>query len=579
MIRFLKDIKTRSLWYWAAGFLPFLWILLRSGPKPQRITYPCQRAAMPVAVSWLLAVTAYVGGSIFLRRFARLSFAPILLAGVIWFSVSLPEFSRSGVADIQSLPVWQVDDPISTVFVMDSIPATIGSLAPGDTTVPDEYHVDPAIDTLLMMLAGQGIFLHKTDTQPDGIVGSDDIVIIKGNFQWNGRNTTSADRIKGLINQILQHPDGFSGEILVCDNSQDIGTGINDYDNNSEDRDQSVPDVVNTFFAKGFPVYILEWELIWGAVAGEYSEGDYNDGYVYDDYSKISYPKFMTPSGDYYLSLRYGIWDSLSAQYDSSRLSIIDFPVLKEHTLAGATIAVKNWIGVLTTAYSSQRYGGFYPMHYNYFWSQYALVARIMEVTYPELAIVDAAWTTTDGPHDTIWVEETRMLAASTDPVAASWYTAKFILTPICRYPYHSNPDQQGGNYNYSLTNWNNYLRNIAGLPCTMDSTEISVYDRGVITGVDDEGKANPGVFMLGQNYPNPFNAYTTINYSLSEPGHVTIEVFDITGRMVETIVKGEKPAGYHQAVWNANDQSSGIYFYRIKAGSFTDTNKMMLLK
>ncbi|UCE66781.1 MAG: DUF362 domain-containing protein [Candidatus Zixiibacteriota bacterium] len=579
MIRFLKDFKTRRLCYWAAGFLAFLWVLLRSGPKPQRITYPCQQATIPVAVNWLLAVTAYLGGSIFLRKFARLSFAPILLAGAVWFSISLPEFSRSGVADIESLPVWEVDDPVSTVFVMDSIPPTIGSLAPGDTTVPDEYLVDPAIDTLLMMLAGRGIFLHQTGTQPDGIVGSDDVVVIKGNFQWNGRNTTSADRIKGLIRQVLQHPDGFSGEILVCDNSQDIGTGINDNDNNSEDRDQSIPDVVRTFYAKGFPVYSLDWNLIWGAVAGEYSEGDYNDGYVYDDYSKISYPKFMTPSGEYYLSLRYGIWDSLSAQYDSSRLSIIDFPVLKEHTLAGATIAVKNWIGVLTTAYADQRYGGFWPMHNNYFWSQYALVARVLEVTYPELVIVDASWTTTDGPHDTVWVEETKMLAASADPVAASWYTAKFILTPISRYPYHSNPDQPNGNYNRSLINWNNYLRNIAGLPCTMDSLEISVFDREIMTGIEDDSEVMRGIFVPARNYPNPFNAYTTIYYSLSQPAHVTIDIFDVIGRKVNTIAKGEEPAGYHQVVWNAIDQPSGIYFYRIKAGNFTNTNKMMLLK
>jgi hypothetical protein len=579
MVRFLKDFKTRSLWYWAAGFLAFLWVLLRSGPKPQRITYPCQRAAVPVAVNWLLAVTAYLGGSILLRRFARLSFAPILLAGIVWFCVSLPEFSRSGVADIESLPVWQVDDPVSSVFVMDSIPATIGSLAPGDTTVPDEYHVDPAIDTLLVMLASQGIFLHKTDTQQNGIVGSDDIVVIKGNFQWNGRNTTSADRIKGLIHQILQHPDGFSGEILVCDNCQDIGTGINDNDNNSEDRDQSIPDVVSTFYAKGFPVYILEWNLIWNAVAGEYSDGDYNDGYVYDDYSKISYPKFMTPSGDYYLSLRYGIWDSLSAQYDSSRLSIIDFPVLKEHTLAGATIAVKNWIGVLTTAYANQRYGGFYPMHYDYFWSQYALVARILEVTYPELVIVDAAWTTTDGPLDTIWVEETKMLAASTDPVAASWYTAKFILTPISRYPYHSNPDQPGGNYNYSLTNWNNYLRNIAGLPCTMDSLEISVFDRAVLTGIDDEGKVNPGLFILAQNYPNPFNARTTIRFDLPEPQDVELTIYDLLGRKVQTLLDEYRQAGNHTVTFDASYLPSGVYFYRLRAGDVVETKRMVLLK
>ena len=103
---------------------------------------------------------------------------------------------------------------------MDSIPPTTGSLAAGNSTVPNEYLVDPAIDNLIMLMQSKNIYLHKTTSQPSGIVGSDNIVIIKGNFQWTSRNTTSTDRIKGMIWQILQHPDGFTGEIIVCDNTQ-----------------------------------------------------------------------------------------------------------------------------------------------------------------------------------------------------------------------------------------------------------------------------------------------------------------------------------------------------------------------
>jgi hypothetical protein len=78
---------------------------------------------------------------------------------------------------------------------MDEIPPTAGSLAAGDSTVPNEYLVDPAIDTLLMLMETQDIYLHKTSAQPSGIVGSDNIVIIKGNFHRFFRNTTSTDRI------------------------------------------------------------------------------------------------------------------------------------------------------------------------------------------------------------------------------------------------------------------------------------------------------------------------------------------------------------------------------------------------
>ena len=462
-----------------------------SGTNPKRLTYPCQRAALPVAVNWFLAVIAFFGGSLLLRRFARFSGVAILIAGVVWFTGAMPELTRSRVNSPGSLPTWEVDDPVSTVFVMDSLPPTTGSLAAGDASVPDEYLPDPAIDTLLMMMETQDIFLHQTTAHPSGIVGADNVVIIKGNFQWNSRNTTSTDRIKGLIWQILGHPDGFSGEILVCDNTQEIGTGINEGDNNSEDTDQSIPDVVNTFYAKGYPVYYLDWNFIWDAVASEYSEGDYDGGYVYEAATKISYPKFRSPSGDYYISMRYGVWDSASAVYDSSRLCIIDFPVLKAHSMAGATIAVKNWIGVLTTAYKSERYGGSSPMHYTYLFGTYALVARVMAVTYPRLSIVDAAWTTTYGPNNLYWVENTKMLAASTDPVAASWYTAKFILTPIARYPSQTDPDLPGSSYNTKLGNWTTFLADSAGFACTNDSSEMSVYDRAVLGPEYIRGDAN----------------------------------------------------------------------------------------
>ena len=700
-----RNFRIPHWWHWIVGFVAVLWLLLRSGTNPRRLTYPCQRAAMPIATNWILAMIAFFSGSLLLRRFAKLAAAPILIVGVIWFVGALPELSNSGPGDIKSLPVWEVEDPISTVFVMDSIPPTTGSLAPGDTTVPDEYLPDPAIDTLLAMLETKGVFLHETSLHPDGIVDSDEIVILKGNFQWTGRNTTSTDRIKGVIWQVLQHPEGFSGEIIVCDNTQEIGTGINEGDNNSEDPEQSIIDVVNTFYSKGYPVYCLDWNFVWDVVAWEYSQGDYNDGYVYETATKISYPKFRSPSGDYYISLRYGIWDSVSAVYDSSRLCVIDFPVLKAHSMAGATIAVKNWIGMLTTAYADERYGGRSYMHYTYFFGTYALVARIMAVTFPQLTIVDATWTTTRGPVGPGWVEETKMLVASTDPVAASWYGAKFILTPIAYDPGNTNPDLPGSRYNTYLGNWTTFLSDSAGFPCTKDSSEISVYDRGVLlpiwiemipdnppvvvprgggfgfsgilrsnseepqvtdvwtmaigpekeaygpfkefhdlqlapyetrsghfdqrvpnlaplgfydyiaycgeypstvidssffeleviagpsTGAGEAGWVLtgsfsgedlvdlPSEFALLSNYPNPFNAQTVIEYQLPVTSSVKLEIFNVLGNKVATLADGEQEAGYTSVTWDASEVSSGLYFYKLTAGDFTETRRMMLVK
>ena len=187
-----KHLRIAAWWHWIVGLAAALWLLLRSGTNPKRLTYPCQQAAFPLALSWLLAVIALFGGSLFLRRFAKFSSVAVLIVGVIWFIGLLPELPRAGVNSIESLPVWEVDGPVSTVFIMDEIPPTTGSLAAGNATVPDEYLSDPAIDTLLAVMETQDIHLHETASHPSGIVGDDNVVIIKGNFQWTSRNTTTA---------------------------------------------------------------------------------------------------------------------------------------------------------------------------------------------------------------------------------------------------------------------------------------------------------------------------------------------------------------------------------------------------
>ena len=90
---------------------------------------------------------------------------------------------------------------------------------------------------------------------------------------------------------------------------------------------------------------------------------------------------------------------------------------------------------------------------------------------------------------------------------------------------------------------------------------------------------STPRDFRVSQNFPNPFNPTTTIEYALPEASHVTINIYNILGRKVETLVQGEQTAGSHQLVWNASDHSSGMYFYRIQAGDYAETRKMVLLK
>ena len=88
-----------------------------------------------------------------------------------------------------------------------------------------------------------------------------------------------------------------------------------------------------------------------------------------------------------------------------------------------------------------------------------------------------------------------------------------------------------------------------------------------------------PSEYSLFQNYPNPFNARTTIKYGLPEAARVIINIYDVLGRRVETLVDTKQQPGYYQVTWNADDLSSGIYFYKLTAGDFVESKKMTLLK
>jgi hypothetical protein len=93
-------------------------------------------------------------------------------------------------------------------------------------------------------------------------------------------------------------------------------------------------------------------------------------------------------------------------------------------------------------------------------------------------------------------------------------------------------------------------------------------------------GDVIPGSFMLAQNYPNPFNPSTTISFSLPKSSNVSLLIYDALGREVTTLLKNESmSAGNYSTQWNAASSPSGVYFYRITAGDFTQVKKMLMIK
>jgi hypothetical protein len=90
---------------------------------------------------------------------------------------------------------------------------------------------------------------------------------------------------------------------------------------------------------------------------------------------------------------------------------------------------------------------------------------------------------------------------------------------------------------------------------------------------------APPTTYKLSLNYPNPFNPTTTIEYQLPVDGHVTLKVYDLLGREVATLVNQEQTADYHRVELHTTNMASGVYFYRIQAGNYTASKRLMILK
>jgi hypothetical protein len=371
------------------------------------------------------------------------------------------------------LPSWRSATAKSDIFVVQDIPAPRYSLAggilpPGPT---DQILRDAGIEALASLMDRQGTPFFRTASSPQGLVARDSVVVIKVNQQWvgdgsdsgAGRLGTSTDLIKGLVWRILNHPDGFVGEVVVAENVQDIG--IQDFATrtpaNAQDQNQSLSDVITVFQGLGRPVSLQNWtELNAHLLSGgnlssapascEYSHGNMADGYVLlndnttpgvKPTNGYSYPKFRTAGGRY-ISMRHGLWEG--ASYHPDRVVLINMPVLKKHCMAATTAAWKNYIGFQTVmGYSGSRFESWDTMH-AYYWgfgdgsNLYGLIGRhISLIRPPDLNLVDAIWVANESNYYGPAVR-CDVVLASRDPFAVDWYTSEYVLRPVVP----DNPDE-----------------------------------------------------------------------------------------------------------------------------------------
>ncbi len=121
-------------------------------------------------------------------------------------------------------------------------------------------------------------------------------------------------------------------------------------------------------------------------------------------------------------------------------------------------------------------------------------------------------------------------------------------------------------------------VKNVRTLPDSQTHTDelIEYSTTGVHIGAVNQA---PQEFSLSQNFPNPFNPSTVIGYQVAKAGIVRLNVYDVLGREIAALVDEVKPAGSYTATFNAANVPSGVYFYRLQAGAFSETKKLMLLK
>jgi len=425
------------------------WLLLRSGRKPSRLRYPCQQAAA-IHSTWLLAAAGAGLAHALSRRKGRRRWLVPLLALFVIASLSLtlgggPALEAAGrsvpdLVDAQARAAslqpkaWTSVQPGGghDIFVVDHVPVPAAG---------SPHH--QGVEALMRLMDEGGVSLYRSSADypgagPEGIIATDDVVLIKVNGAWDQRGMTNTDVIHGLITAVLQHPDGFTGEVVLVENCEGGPDYYHTY-NNAENPAQSFQAVVDSY---GDPAKVSTsswWSFTDNAVY-EFDSGDMRQGYVLLG-NNVSYPKFITGRGTY-VSLRNGIWTG--SGYDKSRLKLINVPVLKSHNAAGVTASLKNFMGVPSIHKTVN-------VHYDLIYQGF--MGRMMnEVIYPDLNIIDAIWVSPshpDGPAGPYSkAVRANILLAGTDPVALDYYAGKYVLYPISGYGRHDpeTPSGEGTN-------------------------------------------------------------------------------------------------------------------------------------
>ncbi len=490
----MKKHKTQRRGLWKLGFIAVvsaLWIILRTGKKPTRIVYPCQQVAVANIKIFRFALMAPIPPTILSLRTSRFVKPMLILSTLLVGSVFLVNDPINLIPDTYSENRSRVPLTLSPQSALASDPSDLFFV---QNASGEEGNMDQAVSSLIRLMETQDLYFYKNASMSSGLIGSNDVVILKVNGQWPYNGGTNTDLVKSVINATVGHPDGFTGEVVIADNGQ--GRGSMDFSQtNSFYRDQSYVDVAEMFDT--YHVSAFLWDAIRSNNVNDFDTGDFTDGYVRDSTWNsdteiyVSYPKFTTEYGTY-ISFKKGVWDNTTG-FDSDRLKVINIPVLKTHILYGVTGCIKHYMGVpqgsvVPSVHSS-------TPHEHFSIAQGGMATLMVETRTPILNILDMIWINANplessssyGPMGNyIYTSFTDIIGASQDPVALDYWASKNVLVPTAMLNYDTysslDPDYEPRSSANMVESFHNYLRRSkdvlidAGLQATMNQAEMNVF-------------------------------------------------------------------------------------------------------
>lgn len=643
----LKKVEGKTPWLWiVTGLASVVWVLIRVVPKPSRATYPCQKVAQPLAagfITWLLGMT---GSTLIMRRARHLFLRQRYVVGAICFTASVmlcfATFSdtRNVTASVAAFePTDPPNTPVGTakginpgrvVWVYDSLICDQGGTG-GDWWTDER--TDPVVARKMMTLA-----LTNLTGISDPTEAWDSLFKYFNKERYNQDNTgyQAGDKIAIKINNIESRFYEWTGSQENRHSPQMIYALIWHLVNNA-----GVPDEDITFydcvFYHGDPVYQYCHTDFPGV---RWAEGDCSDradghGYEFGPGANPGTREKVVPDTDcviYYSDttlVRSSSGKVCLPTVVSEAKYLISFCLPRAHELAGVTCCAKNYFGSVyhpnppgTNAYY---YHGWCPyfMHYG--------VAALTLGDWHELpmgsynVLVDLmGHKELGGKTFLLLADRLRKVPWSGKPfnggpasslfMSQDFVAMESVLLDFLQYSNWGVPDGTPDNYLHEAAladnppsgtfydpegdgtclqslgvheHWNNstdkqYSRNLG----TGDGIELISIINNTETAVERINSDIPDTFTLLANYPNPFNPSTTIGYSLAASADIKLDIYNLKGEKVRSLINQHQSAGTFEISWNGRDDynaraASGIYVYRMEintGGEIVSQSRQMVL-